>query len=243
MAKRGLKHKRRASPQKVRKEKIPVIPYAIPSPEDDSEEDCDGDGLTMRRRAFVEAITGIAMGNATKAARIAGYASDNTASLQNTASRLLGIVGVSRAIARKLAERRMDPNTVRADIATLANSSMANFGKVVDGKFVVDWNAAAAAGAIGEIREVEMVEGADGTQIVRKFKIYDRTRAAELLAKMNGQLTEKHEVRVSGQLDHEHRVQNAVAKLLSDPVAFSAAKEFASRITKPNGSGSNGSPH
>jgi hypothetical protein len=51
--------------------------------------------LSERERRFVEAYMGAAAGNATKAARLAGYAK-NTAEKQ--ASRLLGKVGVRAAI-------------------------------------------------------------------------------------------------------------------------------------------------
>lgn len=51
--------------------------------------------LTERERRFVECYMGEAAGNATKAARLAGYA-NSTAEKQ--ASRLLGKVGVRRAI-------------------------------------------------------------------------------------------------------------------------------------------------
>lgn len=56
--------------------------------------------LSERERRFVESYMGQAAGNATKAARLAGYAK-NTAEKQ--ASRLLGKVGVRNAIAERTA--------------------------------------------------------------------------------------------------------------------------------------------
>lgn len=167
-------------------------PAVEPKAENDDHEPCGPDGLTIRRRAFVDALTGPALGNATKAAEIAGYASENRLSLGATAARLLGIVSVQRAIADALAARRLTPDWTRNQIADVASASMAAFMTVgPDGSPVLDWEKAAAAGAIGHIREwkEEVVTAGDGkvlTVLKRTFKLYDRMKALDLLAKMQG---------------------------------------------------------
>lgn len=190
------KKKNAKSATERRRTKLPVkqLPNVEVKPEDDCEEDTDNDGLTIRRRMFVEAITGPATGNATKAARMAGYADSNSKSLGATAARLLGFVSIQKAIARTMASRRLDPQSVKIGIAEIATSDMSNFLRVEDGQPVFDWNAAAAAGAIGQIKEWvdEGHDAGDGPVIIkRKFKIHDRLRALELLAKINGLLKDQ----------------------------------------------------
>lgn len=206
MSERRKKPRRRVTAKQVQEtENLPPakIPDAQPAPETDDDEDCDSDGLTTRRKLFVEAITGPARGNATRAAQIAGYASENRISLQNTASRLLGFVGVQRAIARKLAMQNASPEGTRAGIAELADANMANFLRVgPDGQPTFDWAAAAAAGAIGQVREWSedgfQVGGSTPVIIKRKFKLFDRLRALELQAKINGQLVERRDITTDG---------------------------------------------
>lgn len=59
----------------------------------------DPDALNQRERAFVAAYVGTAAGNATAAARIAGYKGKTDAVIWTTASRVLSLTKVQRAIA------------------------------------------------------------------------------------------------------------------------------------------------
>lgn len=170
-------------------------PFTLPEiqhkPEVDDDEPTDGDGLNMRRRAFVEHITSDSFGNATRSAELAGYASDNRKALEITACRLLGNARVQEAIRGRLAEVRMTAEWTRRAIADYARASMADFMRVEGGELVMDWDMAAAAGAIGHIREVreDLLPGQDGkrTDVVKRtFKIRDPMPALALLAKMNG---------------------------------------------------------
>jgi hypothetical protein len=54
----------------------PVIPQVEVRPERD-DEPWDEEGLTIRQRLFVDKLTGEAGGNATQAAELAGYSSEN----------------------------------------------------------------------------------------------------------------------------------------------------------------------
>lgn len=172
-------------------EETPYIPSHLDvKAEDDTEEDTDSDGLTFRRRAFVDAITGPAFGNATKAARIAGYSDSNRRVLENTASFLLGILGVQRAIRNRLADAQMGAEDTRRAIAAYASADMSAFVTVdEDGEPQIDWKKAAAAGHIGDVKEIreEGIKG-DGTfdVVKRTFKLRDPMPALALLAKMHG---------------------------------------------------------
>lgn len=172
----------------------PPEPRIDHKPEIDDDDPCDDDGLNMRRRLFVEHITSDALGNATKAARLSGYADSNAKALGITACRLLGIASIQQAIARKLAQKRLTPAAVRSGIAEIAASDMANFVKVDDqGVPSIDWNGAAANGAISQIKEFEesgFEAGGEISIVKRKFKIYDRLKALELLARMHGMLND-----------------------------------------------------
>lgn len=171
------------------------IPYVVLDVECKPEEDndpCDDEGLTIRQRAFVVAITGPAAGNATKAAEMAGYAAENRNSLKSTASRLLTFADVAEAISKAWARKRYSPQWTRDRIMEIASVSMNNFESVnEDGEIVTDFRKAAARGAIGQIREIEetiLSDGEDGTPrvIKRKFKLHNPDPAIALLAKMQG---------------------------------------------------------
>lgn len=152
---------------------------------------------------FVDAIIGPAGGIASRAAKMAGYASDNEKSLGVTATRLLGNARIQEAIAHAYAKKRMTPEWAKHAAADLANASMANFLTVGDdGKPVFDWLKAASAGAIGHIREYKEdgIDGPEGPAIIkRSFKLFDKQRAIETILKLHGLLTEKHDITTGGQ--------------------------------------------
>lgn len=194
------KGKRTTSKKVQRLENKPFdLPNAIPAPEDDSSEDMDDDGLNVRRRLFVQYITGKARGNHARAAELAGYASSNRESLSATATRLLSNVSIQKAIRVKLAAADAKPDSVCNSIAQIAQSDMSAFLKVGDdGQPAFDWKSAASAGAIGQVREYseDGFQTDEGVTIIkRKFKLYDRLKALELLARINGQMIDrvKHE--------------------------------------------------
>jgi phage terminase small subunit len=213
----------------------PVIPTVLIKPEVD-EDSWGEDGLTIRQRAFVQAITGPAAGNATKAAEMAGYMAENYNSLKVTASRLLTYANVQEAISHVFAQRKMTPEWAVSAITDIASASMANFLSVGDdGRPVFDWAKAAAAGAIGHVREYKEdgIEGSgegsvDQAIIKRSFKLYDKQRALETVLKMHGLLkdTVKHE----GGIAVSQGVAVAMKKLMGDSDAFDAAIQLADRL-------------
>lgn len=175
-------------------------PFALPTvpvkPEVD--EDAWGeDRLTFKQRLFVQFYVGEAAGNASKAARMAGYRSENTNALRVTAFQTLTSPNVQRAVARLMSAKFGSPEDVRAGIAEIANSNAADYLKSdANGKLVFDLERMAECGALGLINRIEedVLTAGDGgaTIIKRKVRLYDRLKALELLAKLNGQLVEQH---------------------------------------------------
>lgn len=198
-------------------------------PEDEPEGHGFGDdGLTERQRMFVAAYIGPAAGNASRAAKMAGYSDSNSHVLQNTASRLLGFVGVQRALARARADKLGGPEWTKAGIVEIADSNMAAFYKVNErGQKVLDMDAAYEAHAMGLVKEVheEVISGGDGPVAVikRRVKLYDRLAALQLLAKMHGMLVDRVE-------DVTPAKPSPVGRLLTNPKAFRAARELAAAM-------------
>jgi hypothetical protein len=197
----------------------PTIPAVTVKPEVD--EDAWGDdGLTVRQRLFVAAMVGAAGGNATKAAEMAGYKSDNRLSLRVTAAQNLSKPNVQRALAHAVAKKIDSPEWVRNSLVELSSSSMANFVEVkADGTTELDFVKALEAGALGQIREyredVLKVGDSPASVIKRTVKIHDRRAALETLAKLDGKLPETihHTFDLSALNDDElHNVRAAIAK-------------------------------
>lgn len=170
-------------------ESSPPPPYlgagvAIP-PEPIDDDFVENDGLTMRQRLFVAAITGPALGNATKAAEMAGYRAENRVALATTASENLRKPQIQRAIAHSMAKRYESKEWAKANLYDLASGSMANFITIDNGKMRIDWEKANAAGALGQIREVDIDHE---TGAVTKVKLYDKQKANDTLLKFHGLL-------------------------------------------------------
>ena len=193
MAKKRKNITRKAVRESEDKVYVPKVDVK-PDIDEDGWESGSGD-LTIRQRSFVEALVGPAGGNATKAAEMAGYASENRIALQVTASRLLSNAMVQEAIAHALAKRRASPEWCKNQLIDLAQSSMKNFISVGDdGEPRLDFVKAASLGALGQIKEFkeEGIKGADGelSVVKRTIKIHDRHAALQTLAKLHGLVSE-----------------------------------------------------
>lgn len=164
--------------------------------DDEAYDPNDRDNLKRRQRAFVEAYCGAAGGRAAEAARLAGYSDSNANVLNVTASRLLSNANVQRAISRKMGEKFGGPEDVVRSIAEIGRGNAADYIEWNDaGQLQISLEKLAAAGQLGLVHEIRE-EGIDagGGQVVvikRKLKLYDKLRALELLAKINGQLKEQ----------------------------------------------------
>lgn len=178
------------------------IPFDLPDITIHAETDNDpwdgATGLTIRQHRFVHYYCGECAGNATNAAELAGYNSCNRESLRATASEILIRPNVQRAIERKMAEGFGSPEDVEKSIASIARGTAASYivRNPATGKLETDLEAMARDGQLGLIKEIkeEGFETSEGPVIIKRtFKMYDKLRALELLAKINGQLVDRHE--------------------------------------------------
>lgn len=133
--------------------------------------------LTLKQRLFVEAYLGEARGNATEAARIAGYAEPNS-----QGPRLLVNVGIRAIVESRVERAAMGADEVLARLATIARSDM--------GEFLSFDPTAGGAGY-----RIDLAKGKGKTGILRKLKetlygpaieIHDPVRALKLLGEYHG---------------------------------------------------------
>ena len=184
-------------------ERRPVVPTVSVKPEVD-DDPCNEFGITLRQMAFCEALAGPAGGNKTRAAEMAGYASDNRDALKVTASRQLTNANVYAYYQRCLAKRRESPEWAKSRLYELASSTMQAFMSIgPDGQPVYDWEKAEAAGALGTIKEFTadvLPGGEDGkAQVIRcKLKVHDSTAAVTTLLKMHGLLKDSVDITSGG---------------------------------------------
>jgi phage terminase small subunit len=227
----GKKPGKRTTARKVEAED--AKPFTLPNvpvkPETDDDPWGD-DGLTVRQRAFVEAYMGPASGNGKRAAEMAGYRSENIEALRVTASRLLTYANVQRAIERKIGEKFGSADDVRRSVAAIATGNAADYLEPDErGQWVISIKKLAEAGMLGllhEIREEGFEHGGTVTIIKRKLKLYDKLKALELLARMNGQLIDRQ--RHEGQVNVTHSTE--VKKILNDPTATELGNALQRRL-------------
>jgi phage terminase small subunit len=132
----------------------------------DDDEDRRGGALSERERRFVVAFTGVAAGNATHAAKLAGYSDTSSASLASMGSRLLTRERVLDAI-RDITEG--DPLIARG-------AELQRF-----------WSKVMRGDALPHITS-------EGAQVEVPASVKDRLKAAELLGKAQGLFVERLEV-------------------------------------------------
>lgn len=192
--KKSAKRITRRSVQATEKQPYTPIPNVQVRPEVDEDSWGEADCLTEKQRRFVFFYMGEAAGNATKAAQLAGYRDDNRNALAVTAHGTLRNPNVQRAIEAERGKRFGTMDDVRRSIAAIANGNAADYlTPDKDGNLHLDLNAMAEAGALGLLQQVqeEQLKISDKVSTVKlKLKLYDRLKALELLAKMNGQLKE-----------------------------------------------------
>lgn len=150
------------------------------------------DGLTPKQRLFVAAIAGPAAGCATKAAQLAGYKSDNRLSLYVTASKVLALPHVQRAVSAALAKKiGSDPLWAESALADLALATLANFlSPDGSGGMAIDWEKAQAAGAMGQIKEYSEIAVGEAA-VKRTIKLHDRLGAIRDILRLQGKLQDK----------------------------------------------------
>ena len=126
-------------------------------------------GLTLKQRLFVEAYLGEANGNATKAARIAGYGQPRQAG-----SRMLSNVDIRELVNKRVTQAGMDANRVLAMVSAIAEKSDIVADQLRALKWMGDhyglWSphsVAAAAARAAELARAEQASASDQALVSR----------------------------------------------------------------------------
>lgn len=119
------------------------------TPEDES-----GPELTLKQRRFIDAYLGVTNGNATEAARAAGYDADY-ATLRSIGSENLTKPNIRAAITRRLDAEAMPANEVLAMLARQAKATIADLFEMQGGKYpVFNFAKAWETGGVHNVRAV-----------------------------------------------------------------------------------------
>jgi phage terminase small subunit len=141
--------------------------------------------LPAQRRVFVDAYVGVANWNATKAARMAGYAE---ATAKN-GYRILQCEDVKAAVSERLEELAMPAREVLGRLSEQARAAYADF---MDGTGCVDLEGLQAAGLMRLVKKISWDRA--GNRVV---EFHDTQRALELLGKHHRLFVDRVEAEVS----------------------------------------------
>lgn len=157
---------------------------------ENQEMDRTGVRLTLKQRLFVEFYLGRANGNASKAAKLAGYAEPG-----QEGYRLLKNAQIQHAISLRVAEAAMAADEVLARLAAHARGTLDDF---LDEEGRVDLDGARQAGALHLLKKYaceEVYEGAslEKLRLVRKLRLemYDAQNALVQIGRHHGLFTDK----------------------------------------------------
>jgi phage terminase small subunit len=144
----------------------------------------EGQAMNHRQQLFVGYYTGDCQGNATAAARKAGYSDP-----ENAASRLMRTVEIAEAIQARAEAVTLTQDEVLAHIGAVAEADLGDFLAVgadglldldEQGRPRIDLKRAAAAGKLGLVKRVS----ANKHGVV--VELHDRMKALELLGRFHG---------------------------------------------------------
>lgn len=139
--------------------------------------------LTVKQRRFVDAYLGEANGNASEAARIAGYSLPRQSGSEN-----LSKPDIRAAIEARLEEWAMPAREVLARLADHARGSIGDFIEInADGTWRIDLEKARKAGKLHLLTELSTTEHGP------KIKIHDAQAALVQLGRHHKLLTDKVE--------------------------------------------------
>lgn len=132
--------------------------------------------LTYKQRIFVAAYLGQAGGNATEAARIAGYSWPEKQGYQ-----LLGKTSIKAAVATKLAQVAMSSDEVLARLSDMASADVAEFLDIKDdGSFDIDVKGAKRRG------KTHLIKKLTPTKFGLAIELHDSQAALEKLGRYYG---------------------------------------------------------
>lgn len=140
--------------------------------------------LTYKQRLFVEAYLGGANGNATEAARLAGYAWPDKVGIQ-----LLGKTSIRAAIDARLDSAALSTSEILARLSDHASADIADFIAIDKrGRWKLDLDRAKRLGKLHVVRKVK--QGRFGPEI----ELHNALEALDKLARYRGLLAGKGEV-------------------------------------------------
>lgn len=166
--------------------------------------------LTVKQQLFVEAYIGLARGNATKAAELAGYAGRTRNALHAQAVDVMSLPQVRDAIATRLAQAKkcLTADEVLEEISEQARASIDDFLDK-DGK--LDLDKARALGKMHLIKKIAWTK--DGFRL----ELRDAHAALVDLGRYHKLFTERHEHTDpdGGPIKHQHGLDDDAAKTLA----------------------------
>lgn len=187
--------------------------------------------MTDQQRLFVNAYLGEARGNATQAARIAGYAEPNKAGW-----RIKNEPDVKNELERRLADSAMSANEVLFRLSNLAHATMADaFDRQEVGNSylpTLNFQTMFDSGLINAVRKIKKVEF--GTEI----QLQDTVAALKLLMQYHG-LLKQDESRTAADILNE--VTDIVLAHTTDPDARKKIAAEFERIAESLGCQNQGS--
>jgi phage terminase small subunit len=138
--------------------------------------------LTNKQRAFINEY--LISWNATQAAIASGYSekSARTIGPENLSKPV-----IAAEIARRVAEMTMGANEALKLLSDIARGSIEDFITVGGRVPVIDFEKAQQAGQLGLVKKLMMSEGKIS------FELYDKQRALETIAKLQGLFVERVE--------------------------------------------------
>lgn len=167
------------------------------------------DGLSYRQRLFVAYFLGKANGNATEAARLAGYAHPH---VQGT--RTLANVSVRVAIDARVAEAAMSADEVLARLSEHASGDIADHLKVNEhGDISLDFKSAKKADKLRLIKKIRP------TRYGTAVEFYDSQAALDKLAKYHGLYSDDGTAATASESAELIREKMAQARAKRRPVA------------------------
>jgi phage terminase small subunit len=148
----------------------------------------DRDGLTQRQRRFVEHYT--ILGNASEAARRAGYSEATVKSAGSRLARSPAIVkALDEANAARAQRTRIDGDRVLEEVARLGFVDLADLLDWSGGEIALKPPREIAPADRAALAQITLTTGKDGARL--KVKLFDKLRALEILAKHLGLLKPK----------------------------------------------------
>ncbi len=162
--------------------------------------------LTLKQLKFVDAYLGKANGNATEAARIAGYAVPRQQGHEN-----LTKPDISAEIARRYAERCPSPDEVLARLGDHARGSLEPFVSQSGDRVCVDITTEAAASKLHLVKKLKTKERSGGrgddrwTETETEIELHDPQAALVHLGRHYKLFTDKTEqaVTIEGVIGYE----------------------------------------